>query len=267
MVGRRVLALLAPVAFVVTAGCAVPDEGREGFAKTDPYESFNRTMLAGNIRIDQYVLRPTAQAYDTVTPEVIQHIVTNGLQHLALFPDIANYMLQGDVDGTLDTLGRFTINTLMGAGGFLNPADEFGLPRKPNDFGLTLAKWGVDEGPYLVLPLLGPSTARDLAGSVVDRAFWPTTYLSFGIESNMVSLLSPTTTIVLFIDERNRNFTFIDEVLYESEDPYVTVRAAYLQRRRALVAGEDDPGARLPDIFEDTDTDTDADAGDAAPTN
>lgn len=255
MTGRRLLALVAPFAFAVMTGCAVPDEGREGFAKTDPYESFNRSMLAGNIRMDKYVLRPTAQAYGTVTPEVVQHIVRNGLEHLALFPDFANYLLQGNIDGTLDTLGRFTINTVLGAGGFLNPADEFGLPRKPNDFGLTLARWGVDEGPYLVLPLFGPSTVRDFGGSIVDRAFWPTTYISVLDVGDVVAVLSPVTTVVGFVDARNRNFTFIDDVLYENEDPYVTLRAAYLQRRRAQVAGEDDPGARLPDIFEDAETD------------
>ena len=81
------------------------------------------------------------------------------------------------MDGSLHTLGRFTINTVMGAGGFLNPADEFGLRRKPNDFGMTLARYGVGEGPYLVLPLLGPTTARDVSGFVVDRAFSPMTYV------------------------------------------------------------------------------------------
>ena len=256
MIGRRLLALLAPLAFSVTAGCTVPENGRDGFARTDPYEPFNRAMLAGNIRVDRFVLRPATQAYDAVTPEVVQHMVTNGLQHLALFPDFANYLLQGDIDGSLETLGRFTLNTVLGAGGLLNPADEFGLPREANDFGLTLARWGVDEGPYLVLPLLGPSTARDFAGLIVDRAFVPTTYIGLADSSLIVSAASPTVTVAGFLDARNRNFNLIDAALYESEDPYITVRAAYLQRRRSLVAGEDDPGARLPDIFEDDDTPT-----------
>lgn len=250
MFGRRLLVLLAPLAFAITSACTVAPEGREGFAATDPYESFNRTVLKNNIRIDRYFLRPTAIAYDTVTPETVQHVVTNGLSHLGLATDFANYVLQGDVDGSLHTLGRFTLNTILGAGGLLNPADEFGLPRKPTDFGLTLASYGVDEGPYLVLPLLGPSTARDFGGFIVDRALSPTAYLGFVTSADGIG---PGLTFLGFVEARDRNMAIIDSVLYESEDPYVTLRAAYLQRRRAAAAGEDDPGARLPDIFEDTD--------------
>lgn len=249
MIATRLLAMLGPLLFLGVAACSTAEGPREGFAATDPYEPTNRAILKGNIRLDRYVLRPATMAYDTVAPETVQHLVTNGLAHLGLANDFANYVLQADVDGSLNTLGRFTINTVLGAGGLLNPADEFGLPRQQNDFGLTLARYGVGEGPYLVLPLLGPTTARDAGGFAVDRTVLsPTMYI--GIFTPMDGV-GPTSTGMGFVDARNRNFDLIDELLYDSEDPYVTLRAAYLQRRRAQVAGGDDPGARLPDIFDD----------------
>ena len=247
------LRLLAIAFAIGLSACTTAEGPRDGFAATDPYESFNRSLLKGNIRLDSYVLRPAAQAYDTVTPELFQHLITNGLAHLALVPDFANYVLQADVDGSLHTLGRFTINTVMGAGGFLNPADEFGLRRKPNDFGLTLARYGVSEGPYLVLPLLGPTTARDAGGFVVDRFFQPTTYLGYVTSADAIG---PSITAIGLVEARDRNFDLIDSVLYEAEDPYVTLRAAYLQRRRSLAAGDEDRGSRLPDIFDDEDAPT-----------
>lgn len=256
MMGRVTRAILAPLLLVGLASCATAEGPRDGFAATDRYEGFNRSILKGNIRLDRYVLRPAAMTYDTVTPETVQHVVSNGLSHIGLANDFANYVLQGDVDNSLRTLGRFTLNTVLGAGGFLNPADEFGLRRKPTDFGLTLASYGVGEGPYLVLPLVGPTTARDFGGFLVDRALSPTAYLGYVTPADGIG---PAITVMGFIDARNRNFEAIDSVLYDSEDPYVTLRAAYLQRRRAAVAGDDDPGATLPDIFEGEDGD--------APTN
>jgi phospholipid-binding lipoprotein MlaA len=131
---------------------------RDGFAATDDYEPFSRAVHKNNIRIDRYFLRPVTQGYDYVTPTLFQHMISNGLKHIDLTNDFANYLLQGDVDGSLETLGRFTLNTVLGMGGFLDPATEFGLPKDDTDFGLTLASYGVGEGTYLVLPLVGPTT-------------------------------------------------------------------------------------------------------------
>ena len=241
---------LVCVAAIISA-CTAPGP-RTGFAETDDFEPFSRAALDGNIRLDSYVLRPAAQAYEFATPTLIQHLVTNGLSHLDLSTDFANYLLQGDIDRSLNTLGRFTLNTILGAGGLLDPAREFGLPREQTDFGVTLGKYGVDEGSYLVVPLLGPTTVRDMAGFVVDQAFSPTTYIG---QFTSLDAVGPATTGMGFIEARARNGDLIDEVLYESEDPYVTLRAAYLQRRRALVAGEDSVD-NLPDIFDDEPAET-----------
>jgi phospholipid-binding lipoprotein MlaA len=231
----------------VLAGCASTNGG-EGFAASDPYEGFNRKMHAFNVGVDENVLRPVAIGYDTVTPALFQHLIGNGLRHLDLPKDFANQMLQGEVQAGLRTLGRFVINTAVGMGGLLDPATEFGLPKETTDFGVTLGKAGVEEGPYLVLPLLGPSNPRDLGGAVVDRAFQPTTYVGYYVDG--AGMVPPAVGALGVVDERNRNADLIDEVLYGSPDSYVALRSIYLQRRRALVAG-DDAGAALPDIFDD----------------
>ncbi|MFK7943479.1 MAG: VacJ family lipoprotein [Paracoccaceae bacterium] len=228
------------------AACAVKAP-RDGFAATDPYENINRTLHAGNVRADQYVLRPAAQGYGLITPTLFKHLIGNGLSHLDVANDFANYLLQADMDRSLNALGRFTINTIVGAGGLLDPATEFGLPKDGTDFGITLGTYGVGEGPYLVLPLLGPSTLRDVAGFIVDRGLSPT--VAFG-PLDVPGFVGPSLTAVELVDRRDRNADVIDQVLYDSTDSYVTLRSAYLQRRRAQVSG-DAAIENLPDIFDD----------------
>ena len=233
-------------AVALVGGCAAEAQ-RDGLGATDPYEPFNRRMLNVNKGLDRYALRPASQAYDTVTPTTLQFIIGNGLDYLETPIHFANYLLQGDIDNSLETLGRFTLNTVLGGVGMLDPATEFGLPRQETDFGITLARWGVAEGPYLVLPLLGPSTARDLPSFVVDRAFYPPSYVGALTD---IGFFNPWINAVDLLDTRTKNADLIDELLYETEDTYVTLRAAYLQRRRAMAAGEEGEIENLPDIFD-----------------
>lgn len=227
-------------------GCA-GEAPRDGLAATDPYEPFNRRMLNVNKNLDRYALRPVSRAYDLVTPTTIQFIIGNGLDYLETPVHFANYVLQGDIDNSLETLGRFTLNTVLGIG-ILDPATEFGLPRQETDFGITLADWGVAEGPYLVLPLVGPSTARDLPSFVVDRAFYPPSYVGPFTD---LGFFNPVLNGIDLVDTRAKNADLIDQLFYETEDTYVTLRAAYLQRRRAMAAGEEGEIENLPDIFDE----------------
>ena len=248
MIQRLAVKSLIPLAAVLLiSGCATSAD-REGFAATDHFEDTNRFFHANNLRLDRNVLRPVAQGYDYVTPELVRHMIGNGLNHLDLTQDFANHLMQGNIQASLHTFGRFTLNTIVGAGGLLDPATEFGLPRESTDFGITLGKFGVGEGSYLVLPLLGPTTVRDAGGFVVDKAFDPMTYLG---QVTTADGIGPLVTALEIVDKRNRNADLIDDVLYESVDSYVTLRSGYLQRRRAKIkGGQSDPEA-LPDIFDD----------------
>lgn len=212
----------------------------------DPYEGFNRTMHDVNKGLDANVLRPAAIGYDLVTPTLFRHLFGNALSHLELPGIFVNRLLQGEGTLAMETVGRFTINTVVGAGGFLNPADEFGLPKEPTDFGLTMASWGVGEGAYLELPLFGPSTERDAIGLVVNMAFQPTTYISGGTD---VLIASATVRALSIVDARDRRAGLIDDLLYKSEDSYISLRASYIQNRRRAVSGGETNVDDLPDLF------------------
>ncbi|MEL6197635.1 MAG: VacJ family lipoprotein [Pseudomonadota bacterium] len=239
----RAIAMLLVVSLGACA--SVPED--QGFAAQDPYENTNRKFHAFNVGLDRYVLRPAAQGYDVVAVGPLKSMIGNGFNHLALPGDFANHLMQGEFRAAGRTLGRVILNTGLGMGGLLDPATEFGLPRESNDFGVTLGKWGVSSGAYLVVPLLGPSSPRDLGGFAVDQAFSPTTY--FGFVDAIPGGTGVAMTATERVDLRNQNADLIDEILYESPDSYVTLRSIYLQRRQALVAGED--AEALPDIFDD----------------
>lgn len=221
------------------------------FEDLDPYEGTNRTFHEFNLALDRNVLRPVSKGYDFVTPTLFKHLFGNITNHVDTVGDFANYVLQGDVEPALTALGRFTINSIIGGAGFLDPATEFGLPKEDTDFGITLGKYGIGEGAYLVLPFLGPTTTRDVGGAVVDRAFNPLTYVGIFSGALAVDIGLPANTVVGIVDQRDRNGDLIDEVLYESVDSYVSLRSIYLQRRRALIAGGETETDALPDIFDD----------------
>ena len=248
MVLKHFVKCVAPICAAVLVSACASTGPRDGFAATDEYEPMSRAFHEGNVRLDSNILRPAAQVYDFVTPTLFKHLIGNGLSHIELPGDFANYVFQGDIDRALETFGRLTMNTIMGAGGLLDPATEFGLPRQQTDFGITLGKHGVGEGSYLVLPFMGPTTVRDTAGFFVDIALSPTAYLGGFSWFDGVGL---SITAADLVHERDAQFEFIDDVLYNSEDSYVTIRSAYLQRRRSQIAGPENAADALPDLFAD----------------
>lgn len=239
---KRLAACFAVAAAL--GACAAPQDGQ---IIADPIEDVNRGFHFVNKGLDQAVLSPAADVYDTVTPTLFRHLFGNATSHLSLPGVFVNQILQGEGSAALETLGRFGVNTIAGAGGTLDPATEFGLPVQRTDFGVTLARWGVDEGVYIELPLLGPSTARDAVGTIVDMALQPTTYLTGGAE---VTIISATATALEIVDGRSRAGEFIDELLYNSDDSYVSLRANYVQNRRRFVGGGVTDEDALPDLFE-----------------
>lgn len=137
----------------------------------DPWEPFNRRMYYFNAKLDKYVLLPTVRAYQTVTPDPVEKGVHNFFNNLGEVKTFTNSVLQGETKKSLITFNRFAINSTFGVFGIFDVATKVGLRRQREDFGLTLAKYGVKNGPYLVLPVFGPSNLRDATGLGVDTVF------------------------------------------------------------------------------------------------
>ncbi|MGB0505191.1 MAG: MlaA family lipoprotein [Pikeienuella sp.] len=238
------------VGFALSA-CAGAQQG-EGELIPDPMADTNRSIHEFNKGLDTAILSPLAVAYDTVTPNLVQHLVSNELDHLRLPGIFLNRVLQGEVEDAGIAFGRFGVNTIAGAGGLLDPATEFGLPYEHTDFGVTLAAWGAEEGVYHELPLFGPSTTRHAVGRVVNFVVDPvglaTGQLVNG--SEVLTALSYARTPVDFVNQRHENADFIDQLLYESEDSYVSARTTYIQNRRRVVSGGETDTDDLPDIFD-----------------
>lgn len=239
--GRAALVVAAALA---AAGCATP--APEGALIADPYEPLNRDFHEFNKGWDLVLLRPATYIYREATPTLAQFLVGNAVDHISLPVIFFNNVLQGDVTAALNTAGRFTVNTIVGAGGLLDPATEFGLPYEQTDGGLTLAEYGAEEGPYIVLPFLGPGTGRDVVGRALDFAIDPFNFVSIpgGTGTSVARITVP------IVDARSENFELVDDALYNSDDSYVTVRTAYILSRRNAVAGGTEEEA-LPDIFGD----------------
>lgn len=196
---------------------------------SDPYEDFNRSMWQFNKKADHYVLKPVSEGYKAVTPDPVEKGISNFFSNLGEIPTVINDLLQFKVGKAFHDTGRFLINSTLGLAGFLDPATEMGLTRQPEDFGQTLATWGVDEGAYLMLPLFGPSTGRDLTGKVVDSVALYSPYDELNDTQTMIFLRG------LDLVQTRAGLLGLQEQLDSSPDDYQMVRDVYLQRREFLV--------------------------------
>ncbi|MEP1443305.1 MAG: VacJ family lipoprotein [Hyphomicrobiales bacterium] len=225
------------------------DETEDELVVHDPQQGLNRFFFGINRGLDFVLIRPLSKVYGALVPGPLRLIARNGLRHLEGPGDLINYTLQGNGQEAGKTLKRLVINSTLGLGGAFDIADHLGTPYNPTDFGLTLADWGVGEGRYLVNPLLGPSNVRDTFGRIGDIALSPTTYIGVITDFGFGGAISNGTNIV---DQRQRNGELLDDVIFASPDPYVTLRSTYIQRRRALVEGDsgstEADGAALPEI-------------------
>lgn len=195
----------------------------------DPLEPMNRAVFAFNQVVDGLVLEPAAELYGLVTPKPVRTAVRNLLDTLAAPVVFANDLLQGERERAGITLGRFMVNVTLGLCGLYDMAAEFGLQQHSEDFGQTLAVWGVGEGPYLVLPLLGPSNPRDFLGQLVDSfLFDPAAYfLPAGAQTARMATEAVVT--------RYELDPVLDAMERSSLDFYAAIRSNYTQRRRAEI--------------------------------
>lgn len=215
---------------------------------SDPLEGVNRGIYAFNSTADKYVLRPVAQGYVAVTPGFVRKGVTNFFANLGYPLTIVNQFLQGKpVEGLSDT-GRFLVNSTLGIAGLFDPASALGLKPHQEDFGQTFGTWGVGQGWYLMLPFLGPSTNRDFTGRLVGTPLNPLIYPD---EPEVIFGLN-----VLDIINTRALLLSTDRLVRQAYDPYVFVRDAYLQSRRAAVHDGNPPREDFDfeDDFEDEDT-------------
>ncbi len=229
---ERSAILMALIAAMLLGGCATrpsdPDDRAYYLESNDPLEPMNRAIFQFNEAADKVVLRPAAIGYRTVVPKGVRVGIRNFLDHLSSPITILNALLQGEGERARDSFGRFLTNTILGLGGFIDVATDASIPKHYEDFGQTLAVWGVDSGPYLVLPLLGSSSFRDGIGYGVDSFVDPVgRYIrdEYGLEGAGVRYA------VDAIDWRASNLQTIDELRQSSLDFYATVRSAYRQRR------------------------------------
>lgn len=225
----RFLPVLALVGVVGVAGCSVPDAGVDVH---DPYENTNRSIHAFNKGLDRNIVRPTSHAINAVVPEPVTRSVGNFASNLGTPASIMNDVLQGDLDTGTHNFFRFLINTTVGVVGLFDAAGWMGLEERRNDFGKTLAVWGVPEGAYQELPVFGPSTERDTAGWVVDLLTDPVN----NILPNDERMARRNSGIYARIAQRDVYGETIDSVLYDSADSYAQLRSIYLQNRRFQVS-------------------------------
>lgn len=241
----RILGAVAAVAMLT--GCAIStDEGYEDpeFADyeedvNDPIEDVNRFVWEVNLGMDKLFLRPVAEMYRAALPDIMQDAVRDFLDNLRTPVILVNDLLQGEWNRAWTTTARFGINTTAGGLGFYDIASDWGFEQHDEDFGQTMGSWGVGEGPYLMLPLFGPSNPRDAAGRVVDFFLDPLNWYLPGQEwaglngfGSAGELAQTTRTMVDGVDRRARNIETLDAVEESSLDFYAAIRSLYRQRRQ-----------------------------------
>lgn len=233
---------------IAVGGCASTTTSAGGV--NDPLEPLNRKIFAFNEAADKAVIGPVADVYVAATPALAREGVSNALSNLNSPVVLANDVLQGEPVRAAETFYRFLVNSTVGVLGVFDPAAEFGVERHSEDFGQTLAVWGVEEGPFLVLPLMGPSNLRDTAGRGVDGFIDPLNTGEINNDEDLTETLRWTSFGLGLLQTRAALDDQL-ELLREQPEPYVAMRRGYTAQRKAAVRNgreEEDPYKDLPDF-------------------
>ncbi len=233
------------IAVLFNSGCATLDGPPN---PDDPYESFNRSMFSFNESVDKYAIKPVAESYNYVMPNFASKGVSNFFNNIDDIVVFFNQLLQFKLSAAATTSARFVFNTTFGLLGFIDVATEMGLPKQEEDFGQTLAVWGVPSGPYLVLPVLGPRNIRDTAGLAIDWTYFDPILQRQTTEQSLASLT------IKYIDLRAgliKASNILDETV---PDKYAFVRDAWQMRRKFLIYDGNPPEEfSEEELFEDDD--------------
>lgn len=244
---RRLAVLLAAACLALLTGCATTGsvapgaaQARNGAPQIDPWERWNRRVYTFNDKLDTAVLKPVATTYTEVVPEPVRRGVNNFFGNVSDVWSAFNNFLQGKFSNGMQDVVRVGTNTLFGLGGFFDVAREFGADRQGEDLGQTLGRWGMAPGPYVVWPVLGPSTLRDSIALPLDAQVSP----ALAMESNAAKVATAGVQVV----NQRANLLGATSMLNDiAFDKYVFTRDAFLQRRRSLVYDGDPPQEDEPD--------------------
>ena len=201
--------------------------------QADPYEEDNRGRFAAHVRLHHYVIDPVERAYIATVPDPARAGVHNFLTNLETPSILTNDLFQGDFKRAGDTLSRFVVNSTLGVFGIFDIAGKAGIPFRDDDFGATLATYGVGEGPYLLVPVIGPSNPRDLSGKVVDFVLDPLHYVA--VPGGIVTSVGHTG--LHEVDKRTGEVGQLDELSRTTRDPYAAERAKAREERNAEIFG------------------------------
>jgi phospholipid-binding lipoprotein MlaA len=215
--------LLASAAIALLAGCTIAKPRTD-----DPWEKWNRKAFAFNQAADKAVIRPVAMGYRHVTTPNMRRVISNFYTNVRTPITMVNNLLQGQPKAFMRNTSRFLVNTTIGLAGLFDPASQMGFPLDQEDFGVTLAKWGVRDGPYLVLPFLGPTTGRDVFRYPVDTQFEPLTWYANRNDFRYNAQNWPSYLFLVTLRSRGIDAEGLLEGVY---DPYVFYRDAYRQQR------------------------------------
>ncbi len=243
-VPARVVVLACLLCLAVPLTAVAGGETQEETSYSDPLEPLNRMVFAFNEMLDTIVLRPAAFVYGKTLPHPVRHGVRNVVRNLSLPFVFINDVAQGEWERSGETAQRFILNTMIGLAGIIDVAANYGLPHRSNDFGTTLASWGAGAGPYLVLPVAGPSNIRDAAGLVVQGVADP---VDIGFRRADLDHMLLVRSGVATLDFRHRNLDTLDDIKANSLDYYAFIRALYRQRRAFELEGDQEapPGDML----------------------
>ena len=231
--------LAATAVLLAVTGCASNDAAKNG---GDPYENMNRKFYTFNDTLDKHFVEPVAKRYAQYTPDPVRNGITNFFDNTGYLNTIANDLLQGKFTQTASDSGRFLVNSTIGIGGLFDPATSMGLKQHNEDLGQTFGKWGAKEGAYLMLPLMGPSSFRDIGSPVMDMFLNPLTYFA-----SVVTIPAGVVSAV------NTRANLLDATRIRDQaalDPYTFVREAWRQQREYDIYDGNPPGDGYEDYIE-----------------
>ena len=232
--------LAAAVVVLAAAGCASTHAAKNN---GDPYENINRKFYSFNDTLDKNFVEPVAKKYAQYTPDPVRNGITNFFENSGYLNTIANDLLQGKMTQTAQDSGRFLVNSTIGIGGLFDPATAMGLKQHNEDLGQTFGKWGAKEGAYLMLPLMGPSSFRDVGSPVMDMFLNPLTYFA-----SVVTIPAGVVSAV------NTRANLLDATRIRDQaalDPYTFVREAWRQQREYEIYDGNPPGDGYEDYIEE----------------